>query len=99
MNRRAFLALFTAGAAGMALDPERLLWVPGAKTIFLPTIITGFSGPRVIEYAENTTNRIYFLDARQGPMLLSDGAYRRIGLTVGDEGFGRVHVRHAQPTA
>ena len=37
MNRRAFIGLFSAAAAGLALDPERLLWVPGAKTFFLPT--------------------------------------------------------------
>jgi len=36
VNRRAFLALAAASAAGFALDPERALWVPGAKTIFLP---------------------------------------------------------------
>lgn len=43
MNRRAFFRLVGAGAAGLVLDPERLLWVPGAKTIFLPspTIYTG----------------------------------------------------------
>ena len=38
MNRRAFLALCSAGAAGMAVDPERLLWVAGAKTIMLPPV-------------------------------------------------------------
>lgn len=36
MNRRSFLALLSAAAAGAVLDPERLLWVPGQKTIFLP---------------------------------------------------------------
>lgn len=35
MTRRRLLALF-AGAA--ALDPERLLWVPGRKTICLPPV-------------------------------------------------------------
>jgi len=39
MNRRGFLATLLAGAAGFALDPERLLWVPGQKTIFLPPVI------------------------------------------------------------
>ena len=43
MNRRGFLRLLgmaAAGAAagGMELDPERLLWRPGAKTFFLPSI-------------------------------------------------------------
>lgn len=37
MKRRAFLQLATAAAASFALDPERLLWVPGQRTIFLPT--------------------------------------------------------------
>jgi hypothetical protein len=37
LNRRAFLQLLGAGTvAAVAFDPERLLWVPGAKTIFLP---------------------------------------------------------------
>jgi hypothetical protein len=37
MNRRDMLRLFTSGVVGaMVLDPEKLLWVPGEKTIFLP---------------------------------------------------------------
>ena len=36
MNRRHFLQLGAAAATGMMLDPERLLWVPGAKTYFIP---------------------------------------------------------------
>lgn len=46
MNRRAFLSTLVAGLAGAALDPERLLWVPGQKTIFLPS-------PRVVRDAES----------------------------------------------
>lgn len=38
MNRRGFLSLLGLGAAGLAIDPERLLWVPGQKTIFLPSV-------------------------------------------------------------
>ena len=37
-GRRAFLQLLTAGTAGMVLDPERLLWVPGQKTIFIAPV-------------------------------------------------------------
>lgn len=37
MNRRHFLGLSTAATAAMVFDPERLLWVPGAKTFFLPS--------------------------------------------------------------
>lgn len=33
MNRRAFLATLMAGAS---LDPEKLLWIPGRKKIFIP---------------------------------------------------------------
>lgn len=43
MNRRGFLSLFGAVAAAAALDPERLLWVPGAKVISIPK-------PRVITF-------------------------------------------------
>ena len=50
-DRRAFLSLLTAAAAGLVLDPERLLWVPGRKTIFLPTPATHswFITPQWIE--------------------------------------------------
>ena len=35
-DRRNFLKLVGAGLAGAALDPDRLLWRPGAKTISIP---------------------------------------------------------------
>lgn len=38
MNRRHFLSMLATAAAGIALDPERALWTPGAKTIFLPPV-------------------------------------------------------------
>lgn len=41
-NRRAFLRTLLAGTAGSvayALDPDLLLWQPGAKTIFLPSVV------------------------------------------------------------
>ncbi len=40
MNRRQLLKLLASGVVGLSsnvLDVDRLLWVPGAKTIFLPT--------------------------------------------------------------
>jgi hypothetical protein len=43
MNRRLFLSTLGLAAAGMALDPERLLWVPGRKTIFLPAVQKGLT--------------------------------------------------------
>ena len=36
MNRRGFLQSAIAAASALAVDPERLLWTPGAKTIFIP---------------------------------------------------------------
>jgi len=36
-TRRAFLSFLAASAASPLLDVDRLLWVPGAKTWFLPT--------------------------------------------------------------
>lgn len=41
MNRRDWMKLFAAGVAGaMVMDPEKLLWVPGEKTIFLPPVVS-----------------------------------------------------------
>lgn len=37
MNRRGFIArVLSAVAAGAVLDVDKLLWVPGAKTILIP---------------------------------------------------------------
>lgn len=36
MNRRGFLSALFGAAAAPALDPERLLWVPGRRRIFIP---------------------------------------------------------------
>lgn len=39
MNRRNFIHMLSAGAFGaMTLDVDKLLWVPGKKTIFLPPV-------------------------------------------------------------
>ena len=36
VTRRGFLSALSAFAATAVLDPERLLWKPGEKTIFIP---------------------------------------------------------------
>ena len=37
MDRRKFIQLLTTSAVGLyALDPDKLLWMPGEKTIFIP---------------------------------------------------------------
>jgi hypothetical protein len=43
MNRRGFLSFLGAAVAGATLDPERLLWKPGAKTISIPSPLLSFS--------------------------------------------------------
>lgn len=44
MNRRSFLTILAGGAAGFALDPERLLWVPGQRTHF---VMPGIESPLI----------------------------------------------------
>lgn len=36
LPRRNFLGLLSGGAAALAIDPERLLWVPGKKLVSVP---------------------------------------------------------------
>lgn len=61
MNRRRFLSLFGAAAAGAVLDPERLLWVPGAKTIVLPPAGGWIVSPTPIMLGEVYASRdVYF---------------------------------------
>lgn len=43
MNRRGFLGAIGAALAAATLDPERALWIPGAKTFSLPPALT-FAG-------------------------------------------------------
>lgn len=46
MNRRGFLAMLT----GAALDPERLLWVPGRKLISIPRPGNTLLSPEAISW-------------------------------------------------
>ncbi len=49
MNRRQFLRILATGVAGLELDIDRLLWVPGAKTIFLPNEFhTGLTQSQIV---------------------------------------------------
>ena len=50
MNRRSFLSMLAATAV---LDPERLLWVPGAKTIFIPARV---KKPIVVQWYRYSLN-------------------------------------------
>lgn len=57
MERRGFLGLL-AGAA-FALDPERALWVPGAKTISIPAPPVFNSGVAIARYSAVGAAREY----------------------------------------
>jgi len=72
MNRRQFLALGTGLTAAMVLDPERLLWVPGARTFFLPP------EKRVVEAAIGDVEAL--IASIGGPLVAGIDA-RRAGLT------------------
>lgn len=56
IGRRIFLRSAAAAAAGIVLDPELALWVPGRKTIFLPSV-----APVSIPFP-NYGNRIVTMD-------------------------------------
>jgi hypothetical protein len=40
LTRRQFLASSTCAAVAIALDPERVLWVPGRTRIFIPAFVS-----------------------------------------------------------
>lgn len=48
MERRHFLRSITAGLAAAALDPEKLLWIPGQKTIFIPPPLRHITGTEIL---------------------------------------------------
>jgi hypothetical protein len=48
MNRRGLLKLLSLGVIGHMLDVDKLLWVPGQKTIFLPPPKIHFSYANII---------------------------------------------------
>jgi hypothetical protein len=48
LNRRNLLKLLSLGVVGHTLDIDKLLWVPGQKTIFLPPYKPGISMAQII---------------------------------------------------
>lgn len=56
MNRRGFLGAIGAALAGATLDPERLLWVPGAKCISIPNADRRYSGLMGLTYCTINLN-------------------------------------------
>lgn len=65
VSRRGFLG---AIAAALVLDPERALWVPGAKKIFLPP------APRVVRFPMfNVGDVVKFFDDEQRFVCMAAG--------------------------
>lgn len=73
MLRRTFFQMFGMAAAAFVLDPEKLLWVPGAKTIFVPDSlkmvtldeINSIAFSVVAEYASTEEQYNYYINAAQ----------------------------------
>ena len=42
MKRRSFIGSIGAFLSGAVLDPERLLWIPGAKIFSIPNLVDEF---------------------------------------------------------
>lgn len=79
MNRRTFLALAPA-LAGFALDPERLLWVPGRKSYFdivrpepaTPFIMVEFADGTREYYTERNPMRADWYASMRGRIVMID---------------------------
>jgi len=73
MNRRAFLSLSSLVAAGMVLDPERLLWVPGQKNYFFvhPQPI---AKPSIAELVALVYEKVVIERAKDGQLFWNDSA-------------------------
>jgi hypothetical protein len=103
-SRRAFLGLSAAALAAFALDPERLLWRPGARTIFLPSpsqvrfylgatdkwgrIVRG-RGIREVEYLRFRYNEVVWRDDTRG----TEVSFKIVDST---ERLGGCFVEHAR---
>jgi hypothetical protein len=49
VNRRGFLEAAALAVAGLAIDPERLIWTPGAKTIIIPLQSQYITATEIVE--------------------------------------------------
>lgn len=81
MNRRRFLGSLAGFAAAMTMDPERLLWVPGKKTIVVMPALKEWN-PNLDLINEMTMK--YIRDSR-----LVDQVFAGIPWLRVSEGFGR----------
>jgi len=76
VNRRALLALL----AGAALDPERLLWLPGRKIISIPPArtVARISGPfGVFAQTDGSSDAAMVLQRLMNHRWATDSAWRQ----------------------
>lgn len=99
MNRRGLMSAFTGLAAGMALDPERLLWVPGAKVISVPSPSPWPSNEKTIraqlEFYRKINSQVFFFG--QGMGLDVGGANDALG-EVANNTNADTNRRNVTPT-
>lgn len=90
MNRRNLFGALAALAATAALDPERLLWVPGRKLISIPAPMLPPSPLRL--YAElpcpidkifNVSKRLFVIGSQTLFEVFPDGSYSALNARVG----------------
>jgi hypothetical protein len=60
MKRRGFLGALGAAIAGATLDPERALWVPGARAFSIPREITPRIDVIATQYFDRLLGKSYF---------------------------------------
>ena len=88
MTRRSLFGVLASAAAAFALDPERALWVPGAKTISIPEPVQipryfpFVSGAALRAFCETQANEMdrHMLDYIQS--IARDGKLPKIGDTI-----------------
>lgn len=96
-DRREFLRVFGAAAAAAVLDPERLLWVPGRKTIFLPSVLPELVAFDVVAYV----NRHWAAFKHGGHGMMMHASMWRHYLTLmatEADGSKVITARHRIPT-
>jgi hypothetical protein len=87
MERRGFLRLLAAGLVGHTLDVDKLLWVPGAKTFFIPSGVKRLTSaeiitaemerlrPRIQSLFDNDS-LFYARISKRGPEVISSREFR-----------------------
>jgi hypothetical protein len=69
-TRRGFLGALAGAAAALTLDPERLLWRPGAKLISIPAVAPEIVSVRFISaWSADQGRMLTWLEASYGFML------------------------------